>query len=542
MTILFLARHFAYFRNFDSAIRLLAARGHRIHLAADREEYLGGRALADRLASECPGVTVGFTPTRADARAFEVATALRHAADYFRYIDSSYDDAPAIRARAWERTPRIALWLAGLPFRRVTARLLRAAEHGVPLDANVHAFIRDAHADVVLITPLLELGSPQLDYLKSARALGIPVGLCVWSWDHLTSKSLIRVLPDRVFVWNETQRGEAVALHGVPADRLTVTGAQCFDQWFDRSPSRERARFCLDAGLPDERPFILYVCSSPFRGSPPEADFVARWLRALRASPDPRLRDVSVLVRPHPQRTAEWNGVDLSTLGPVSVWGASPVDTQARADYFDSLYFARTVVGLNTSALIEAAIVDRPVHTILLPEFAAMQEGTHHFRYLLEGPAAFLRNARSMPEHLAQVAEAMTQAEAPENRRFVEHFVRPHGRSVPSTPLFADAVEALGALRPVPMESARTTPGPLVRLARAAAGTEWGRALIDDPVAAREQRERQARLAGKQTLVEASQRVREEKEADKRRRWRGKRRHDRIVRVKSALRRIAGYS
>jgi len=115
-------------------------------------------------------------------------------------------------------------------------------------------------------------------------------------------------------------------------------------------------------------------------------------------------------------------------------------------------------------------------------------------------------------------------------------------KTVPSTPLFAEAVEALGALRPVPMESAWTTSGPLVRLVRAAASTEWGRALIDDPVAAREQRDRQARLAGKQTLVEASQRVREQKEADKRRRWRGKRRHDCIVRVKTALRRIAGYS
>ena len=538
MTILFLARHFAYFRNFDSVIRLLASRGHRLHLAADVEEWLGGRALADRLAAECPGVTVGFTPPRADPRTFEVATALRLAADYFRYVDSSYDDAPAIRVRAWERTPRIALWLARLPGRRITAPLLRTAERYVPLDANVHAFVGAVQPDVLLITPLLELGSPQLDYVKSARALGIPVGVCVWSWDHLTSKSLIRVMPDRVFVWNETQRREATTLHGVPADRIAVTGAQCFDQWFDRSPSRERSIFCRDAGLPDARPFVLYVCSSPFRDSPPEADFVARWLRTLRASTDPRLRDVAVLVRPHPQRAAEWNGVDLSAFGPVSVWGANPVDAQARADYFDSLHFARTVVGLNTSALIEAAIVDRPVHAILLPEFSAMQEGTHHFRYLVDGPHAFLRIARDLSSHVAQVAEAMENGDEPRNRRFVEHFVRPYGRAVPSTPLFADAVEALGELKPASLLSARTTPGRIVRVARAAAATEWGRALIDDPVAARERREREARLADKQTLVEASRRLRDQKEADKRRRWREKRRRDRIVRVKTALRRI----
>jgi hypothetical protein len=247
---------------------------------------------------------------------------------------------------------------------------------------------------------------------------------------------------------------------------------------------------------------------------------------------------VSVLVRPHPQRAAEWNGVDLSAFGPVSVWGANPVDARARADYFDSLYFARTVVGLNTSALIEAAIVDRPVHGVLLPEFSPMQEGTHHFRYLLEGPHAFLRIARDLPGHVAQIAEAMEDGEEPRNRRFVEHFVRPYGRAVASTPVFADAVEALGALRPVPMQTAWTRPGPLVRAARAAAATEWGRRLIDDPVALREQREREARLADKQTLVEASRRLREQKEEDKRRRWRDKRRRERVVRLKTALRRM----
>ena len=91
----------------------------------------------------------------------------------------------------------------------------------------------------MLLTPLIDLGSSQIDYLRAARALGIPTALCVWSWDHLSSKALIRECPDRVFVWNETQKREAVELHRVPAERVVVTGAQCFDHWFDRTPSRD---------------------------------------------------------------------------------------------------------------------------------------------------------------------------------------------------------------------------------------------------------------------------------------------------------------
>ena len=53
----------------------------------------------------------------------------------------------------------------------------------------------------------------------------------------------------------------------------------------------------------------------------------------------------------------------------VAFFGSNPIDPESRDDYFDSVYHAAAVVGLNTSALIELAIVDRPVYTVLLPEF-----------------------------------------------------------------------------------------------------------------------------------------------------------------------------
>ena len=52
--VVFIARHFTYFRNFESVITALAERGHSVHLAADREEALGGRELVDRVAARPP--------------------------------------------------------------------------------------------------------------------------------------------------------------------------------------------------------------------------------------------------------------------------------------------------------------------------------------------------------------------------------------------------------------------------------------------------------------------------------------------------------
>ena len=445
MKVLFIARHFTYFRNFDSAIALLAQRGHAVHLAADRDEQQGGRELVDRLAREHEGVTTGVTPIREVGRYTRLSRALRLGLDYLRYSDPRYESMPKIRQRAYDRTPAFILWLARLPFRQALTWMLERVEAAVPRDRRIDAFIAGHAPDIVLITPLIELGSPQLDYVRAARRAGVPTALCVWSWDHLSSKALIREVPDSVIVWNDVQKDEAARFHGIDSERVRVTGAQCFDRWFDRGPSRRRTDFCRLAGLPNDRPFILYVCSALFRGSPSEAEFVKRWVAAVRSSPDPALHDVNILVRPHPQRMEEWTN---TTLEGAALWGSNPMDPGSRDDYFDSLYYSAAVVGLNTSALVEAAIVDRPVYTILMPEFGDNQEGTFHFHHLLTVGGGFLRTARDLAGHVEQLAAQFIGGAVPSNRPFVERFIRPRGLAVAASPVFVDEVEKAARSRP----------------------------------------------------------------------------------------------
>ena len=454
MKLLFIARHFTYFRNYDSVLRMLAERGHAIHLAVEKEEQLGGRAAFEALTRECPGITVGMVPERRADAWSGVARRLRLGMDYLRYAERSYDTAPLLRARARQRTPRAVLALADAPIiggtrgRRVLARTLQAIDSAVPPAPAVVEYLQTQRPDAMLITPLVELGSQQIDYLRAARLLGIPSGVAVWSWDHLSSKAYIREVPDRVLVWNETQRREAIALHGIPADRVRVTGAQCFDRWFDRRPSRDRETFCRELGLPPDRPIVLWVCSSLIKGSPAEQPFVVEWLRRLRAGADPVLASAGVLIRPHPSRAHEWHDVDLSAFGPVAIRGANPVDEQTRADYFDALYHSRAVAGLNTSAFIEAAIVGREVLTILPAQYHDNQEGTLHFRYLLEVGGGFLRVARTLDEHGVQLGEALRRqaGSGHPHRRFLESFVRPAGLNSAATPAFVEAVEELPSL------------------------------------------------------------------------------------------------
>jgi len=464
MKILFSATHFGFLRNFQSTIRLLADRGHHLHLVADRRDQTEGQHMVEVLQRDYPGaVTAEILPLSKQWLWYPLGTAIRTSLDYWRYLDPDYRQAVGLRDRAARQAPAPAVWLSKVPVlggsapRALLASTLRRAERSFPIRPEILALFDRQQPDLLMVTPLLYFGSQQSDYVRAARRNGVPSVLCVGSWDHLTTKGLIHEVPDRVIVWNEAQRTEAARFHAVPPERVTVTGAQAYDHWFTFRPSTTRDAFCARAGLPADRPFLLYLCSSPFI-APREVPFVRRWLTALRSSGHEALRSIGVLVRPHPQNSDQWRDVDLREFGDVAVWprgGANPVDAAARADYYDSMFHSLAVVGVNTSALIESGIVGRMVFSVTADDFAATQEGTLHFQHLKSVNGGLLHLATSLDQHAAQLVELLDDipGKAHPPRAFIEAFVRPHGLDVPATPKVIEALEAAGAERPASVHS-----------------------------------------------------------------------------------------
>jgi hypothetical protein len=548
LRILFSMRNFWYVKLFDSVIRELAARGHHVHILAERGEH-NERArdwneAAAALSRQHATVTFEWAPRQIEDDWVDLRLMIRLGIDHLRFLERDYAEAPMLGERARRRAPEGIVRLADGPLfrtragRRLLAAVLRTAERALPTDPDVAAYIRSFPADVILVTPMLTLGSEQVDVLRIARRQGLPTALCVGSWDHLSSKALVRELPDRVFVWNDTQKLEAVRLHRVPPDRVIVTGAQCFDQWFDRQPALNRDAFCRKVGLDPRRPFVLYVCSALFERSPSEAEYVVRWIGALRSSADPELAQAGILVRPHPKREFEWDDVDLGGLANVSLWpprAVAPFDAETKADYFDSLFHSAATVGLNTSALIEAGIAGRAVHTILLPEFYGSQEGTLHFRYLLEG--GLLRVARDLPSHVEQLSASLREnaGAVNHNQAFIEKFVRPRGLAVRATPVFADAVEALAsepiapARDPVWVPALRFGLQPIMRRTQGTFAQQIGRARRRTE----KHRAREAQIATLQA-TRAQQKARLEEERRLRREAKAKERQDRTAREPAA--------
>jgi len=447
--VLFTALHFANLRIFEPVIRELAERGHTVVLAADERESFGGHGLVQTLASEYPRVSWVWAPLAHEEPWFPVAQKVRFALDYVRFVHRRYADVPKLRLRNISRTPRVVRWLTSPPAAMLGMHVplqatLQWTERHLPVCERVKSFLETESPDVLVLASLTVSRSSAMDQLKAARALGIRTVAAIQSWDHLSSKAPLHIAPDATVVWNEVQKREAVEMHRLPADSVIVTGAQCYDQCFAYEPSRSRDEFCASVGLDPARPFVLYVCSamSPVP-DPVEPHFVKEWVRAVRASDDPWLRTAGILIRPHPERMREWDGVTLDAIPNLALHGGAPIAGDAKADYFDALHYSAAVVGLCTSAFLEAAILGRPVLTLQLPAYRIHQDGMAHFRYLLTVEGGLLETAHELSAHIRQLGDAIRGDAAHEERRrrFLHAFVRPHGLENAATPRFGDAVE-----------------------------------------------------------------------------------------------------
>ncbi len=449
----FCMRHSGYLRLYESFLRELAARGHTVHLVIRQFDALYDERVLGALEEELvPHLTWEvLDETRLEPGRL-LLRLLRCMQDYLRYLAPAYRTAHSLRARAATRLPRVARAVCNVVGRSQALswgliRLLRGVDQCVGAPTSLVEWLDARQPDALIITPLVDFGATQLPWMKAARVASTPTILAVASWDNLTNKGLVQLEPDGVLLWNRFQEKEARTFHRLTRTRIATTGAQVFDPWFAMKPSTTETEFRQRVGLEPDRNHLLYLCSSPFI-APDEVSFVKRWLDALRNSDALGAKTVGVLIRPHPQNATQWDAFDETEYPNVAVHprgGATPIHTSTRNDFFDSMAHAQAVIGINTSAMIEAGILDKPVFTIQDDDFVATQEGTLHYHYLVDG--GLLTVANDLPEHLDQLRGTLIGADpqAEARRSFVAEFIRPHGWETPAAEVLTDSVESMTA-------------------------------------------------------------------------------------------------
>jgi len=448
MKLLFVARNPSLLFQYERVISRIIEKGHTVEFHLDSLEWRNGRMDATALQKyqEQSGGLFIFSPAKRPTGF--LAGFLKNTREILSYAAYIRESNPISTSPYMIERQCQALYspfnillrnrlLKALVLKKNRLRWLSLAEKYINPSKDVTQVIQKSNPDIVVATPFIFAHSiVEPEYVKCAAALNIPSCVLVFSWDNLTSKGVFQIFPDRILVWNQMQQEELRIIHGVSSDRVAITGAPSLDFWFEQKPRMSRVDFCRNHGMEENRPFIVYLCSSQTIAK--DEHFVVRdFVNELKKC----LGDdcPTILIRPHPLNIHIWD--DWVEEGTVIVPKSNRdifYSKSAKELFFETFYYSACVVGLNTTAMVEAAIVDKPCISILCDRYKDTQERSGHFHHLADSGFVFVtRQYGEAVDFIVQVLRGEdSQIEA--RKRFVKSFIRPNGINVQSSEVMVE--------------------------------------------------------------------------------------------------------
>ena len=227
----------------------------------------------------------------------------------------------------------------------------------------------DRYRPVLVVAANPGLVFSEVPLLRTARRRGVRSMAIDPSWDNFTNKLIPVRQVDRLVVWNDIMKDQAMALHGYRAEAIRVAGAPQFDPHFRaRTP---RADFFRRIGADPSRRLIA-LTTTP-RSLYSHHDHVLGTLVAAINSG--RLAGAQVLVRLHPRDEVDAYRaftnlpnviIEKPFRDTVKVADGLAVDVmpEHQKHLGDTLCHADVVVNVASTISVEACIFDTPVVNI----------------------------------------------------------------------------------------------------------------------------------------------------------------------------------
>lgn len=227
----------------------------------------------------------------------------------------------------------------------------------------------ERHRPVMLVTSSPGLILSEVPLLRTAARRGVWSMAIDPSWDNFTNKLLPVRRVNRLVVWNDLMKEQAVALHGYEPDEIRVAGPPQWDRYFREGVVISREDFLRRVGAKQDRRLIT-VTTTP-RELYPHHDHVLRVL--LEAIRKRRINTpAQILVRLHPRddmshyrEFEELPEVILEKPFRRTVRSsdglAVDVTAESQQHLADTLYHSDVIVNVASTIAVEAAIFDTPV-------------------------------------------------------------------------------------------------------------------------------------------------------------------------------------
>jgi len=230
----------------------------------------------------------------------------------------------------------------------------------------------DRERPVLLVTSSPGLIFSEIPLLRTAVRRRVRTVAVDPSWDNFTNKLLPVRRVDRLIVWNDLMKQQAIDLHGYRTGSVRVAGAPHWDLYFTPTPATSRDAFFRRIGADPSRRLIT-LTTTP-RELYPHHDHVLRVLIGAMRNGAWR-QDAQVLVRLHPRddldaydQFQQVPGVIIEKpfRSTVKAGDGLAVDITAESQQHlaETMRHSDVVVNVASTIAIEAAIFDTPVVNI----------------------------------------------------------------------------------------------------------------------------------------------------------------------------------
>jgi len=229
----------------------------------------------------------------------------------------------------------------------------------------------DRHDPALVVAANPGLVFAEVPLFRTARRRNVRLMVIDASWDNFTNKLLPVRQADRLVVWNDIMKAQAVTIHGYRPEAVCVAGAPQFDVHFRPQVRATREEFFRRVGADPSRKLIV-LTTTP-RSLYRHHDHVLRALAAAIAGGE--LANAQVLVRLHPRDEVDAYQefantphviVEKPFRSTVTVADGLAIDVmpEHQRHLGDTLCHADVVVNVASTITIEACIFDTPVVNI----------------------------------------------------------------------------------------------------------------------------------------------------------------------------------
>lgn len=250
-------------------------------------------------------------------------------------------------------------------------RVIRWLDRFVSSDPRIDALL-DRYSPKLILAPDVAFGVDRV-FLRAAKRKGIFTIGMVRSWDNLTSKGVIQILPHKLLLHTERMKRQAVRYAGMPESDIAITGPSGHDEFFRPRPV-SREEFFRKLGIDPAKRLILFA---PFydRYTGSAVAMINGLIDAIDSGELPR--NIHILVRYRPATPEIPEGAikqspHVSISKPCEHYFPIQTDLMlARKDWefseedmellLDSLYFSDAVINTFSTLTVDAAAFNKPV-------------------------------------------------------------------------------------------------------------------------------------------------------------------------------------